>query len=54
MESRQRAEQRTINMLHGRVAQIKLDTETGLVVALRIVEAIQGTKSSYQSDINTF
>ncbi len=51
--SRVNGQSNVTNMLHG-AAQIKLDTETGLVVALRIVEAIQGTKSSYQSDINTF
>jgi len=32
------------------VAQIKIDTENGLVLSLRVVEALQAGKTAYQSD----
>lgn len=49
--SRSNSPNNTTNMLNGS-ARMSIDTETGLILSLGIVEAIQGPRSAYESDVS--
>jgi thiol-disulfide isomerase/thioredoxin len=49
--SRTNSPSNVTSMLQG-FARMSIDTETGLILSLRIIEAIQGQRSSYQTDLS--